>query len=202
MTHGRAIFLLFGSILVILLSGCTSVSVEADGKERRKSECCPLLAKIDDLYRVAFAVRYDASIDTKLCKEYAPLAGVWLQRTDTFYYDVASINGQYSVELPLSEVQPGGCDWKPYAIMFSISEASQKSDGYGALVSIDEPDGKQVTSITYSCNRARFRPNSEPFVFCRGNPSPLLKTITKDQKSLEVNFVATPGSAVEDLSSQ
>src|SRR5205823_13663954 len=84
MTHGRAIFLLFGSILVILLSGCTSVSVEADGKERRKSECCPLLAKIDDLYRVAFAVRYDASIDTKLCKEYAPLAGVWLQRTDTF----------------------------------------------------------------------------------------------------------------------
>jgi len=78
MTHGRAIFLLFGSILAIVLSGCTSVSVEAGGKGGEQKRVLAIVGKIDDLYRVAFAVNYVASVDTKLCKEYAPLAGVWL----------------------------------------------------------------------------------------------------------------------------
>lgn len=50
MTDGRAIFLLFGSILVILFSGCTSVSVEADGKgaEKKRARARQLVIAIED----------------------------------------------------------------------------------------------------------------------------------------------------------
>ena len=91
----------------------------------------------------------------------------------------------------LFEIPPGECQWKPYAISYSISETPEYSSDR-ALIAIDEPDGQPVTSITYSCEQTHHESDASSFVFCWGNPSPLLRSVTKDQQSLEVNFIVGP----------
>jgi len=186
-------------LLPLLLSSGDSVSSAADGKEAEKRRVLSITGKIDDPFRVSFFVEYVVSKDTKPCKTYAPLADVWLPSEERFYYDGVNMNGRYSVELPLTEVQPGECEWKAKFIAFSIDTGSPKSNHYSSLISIDDPEGKLVTSITYSCLEIPASPESEAHVFCLGNPSPLLNTVMKDQKSLEVNFTTHPYSGRDDF---
>jgi hypothetical protein len=108
------------------------------------------------------------------------------------YYDVVRGDGGQAVELPISEIPPGECDWKPYAISYSISSTAKNSNGYAALISIDKPDGKPITNMTSSCKPASFQSRSEPFLVCLGNPAPLLKSISKGQVSLEANVLTAP----------
>jgi len=178
-------YLLFGQLLTLLLSGC-AVSVAADGIATQTKRVLSITGLIDDGFYVRFAVGYGPLKDTKgSCTKFEPLAGLWVPRDQMLYYDVVSSNGEYTVQLPLSAIPPGECEWRPYMISYANSE-THKFSTYLSLIAIDNPNGQRATSITYWCPK--------PVVFCSGNAASLRRSVTKDQASLEVNFLAAPSA--------
>lgn len=175
--------------VVTLSLAVSSISAGADAVGSHGKRVLSVTGTIDERFHVRFAVHYEAATETALsCARVGPLPGYSLPPGKTIYHDVIRTHNTYAVELPLSEIPPGACQWKPYAISYSISETPEYST-YTSLIAVDEPDRQTGTSITYLCERTHHESDPSSFVFCWGNPFALGRSVTKDQQSLEVNFI-------------
>ena len=107
------------------------------------------------------------------------------------------MNGHYTLELPLAEIEPGYCEWTPSEIAYAINLASEEpSNVWHGLINIGISGLTPVSSMRLSCKTEtlEYQP-PKPYVSCMVDwLTPLLglRTVMENQESLEVNFVAAP----------
>ena len=145
-------------------------------------------------FRITFMVVYSARSQTKvLCRDFNFLSGLWTGRSKKYrYHVIVSTQDGYSIEVPLSEMVPGRCDWRPVHIMYTLTsssvpdEAVQLRARYALLVTeYEESRNKShlpVTRLTILCNFEKYYSQPEHVVGAA--------TITNDLKAFELNFVA------------
>lgn len=145
-------------------------------------------------FRVTFIVIYSATRQTKLlCRDFNVLSGMWTGRAkEHLYHVIVNEHDRYSIEVPLTEIEPGTCEWRPVHIMYTLSSPSVPEEAVqrqwrGALLVTEYEESRDkshlpVTHLTMRCRIEQY--------LCFPDRGIGSATITNDLQAFELNFVA------------
>ncbi len=151
--------------------------------------------EIDEKLKLKYSVGYRTTKESIWCQDYIILAGIWVDETESFLYDVEKKDGKYSIKIPLNEKKNDSfCGWEPYIIMFNINHDSfsdLKNTLYRGLVSVWDDSYKPATNTKMiACSPKIRKYNRGKYLRCimQGDIDELSTAILKGQTNLTVHF--------------
>ncbi|GAC06787.1 hypothetical protein [Paraglaciecola chathamensis] len=120
-------------IVTFVLIGCSSMTDRVEFNEPNEN-FIDIEGSLSESITYKVAVQYVAKSESKQCKNYNWLAGLYVSQSETFDYWPSVSNGQHHLHIPLKELSPDTkCQWEPNIISICANSVGKNPSACSSL---------------------------------------------------------------------